>query len=330
MRTRGCWLIFLFLLALSFSVVVSGAPRTVQEIPVYAGAVRDQAAEAEILEQYEEFTDGSRYRSRTVRVYKAKALIDQVCKFYIDKLGAKPGASWEDPSDLEPGRASAVRYELGFYDDSIFQDQHEYDVLLWDGKWVRSACEKRPQWEKGRWLNQVWFEWRIMLHNGDLATYTVLLEDEGFDSSKKIDFQSTRIGIVEEVEKSEEAMDEEWDEEMDRQVEEKARQLAKNPPTEKTLGVPFYPGWIFSPEISAGMSLSDDFQIYVFFSNDTSDKVVDFYRQRLNTEPSSSEWGYLFALKGQLPIPDEGLSIQQNQLFVDFPPTMISVQKITR
>lgn len=92
-------------------------------------------------------------------------------------------------------------------------------------KWIRTAFEKRPQWEKGAWLCQAWFEWNIMQDNGDLATYTVLLMDEGYDWRKKVDFKATQIRIEILVTKSEEALEEEWGSAMDEELEEKARQL---------------------------------------------------------------------------------------------------------
>ena len=329
MRIRWFWFALLFLLLISFSLAVAGAPRSEKEIPLYPGAARDQAAEKEVLEMHAEYMSENR-RSHTVRAYKVKTIIDDVCKFYIDKLGAKPGAPLDDPYALEPGEVYSPWYELDFYGARIFEDQYEHDTLIQDGKWIRSAFEKRSQWKKGAWLCQAWFEWNIMLDNGDLATYTVVLMDEGYDWRKKVDFKTTQIRIEILVTKSEEALVEEWGSAMDEAMEEKARRFAKNPPTEKMLGIPLYPGAVFNPEISAGLSLDDDYHCYVFFSNDSPAKVAAFYQQRLNKEPSSSEGGYLFALKGKLPIPQEGLAIQPNMLFVGLPQTMISVQKEMR
>ena len=291
--------------------------------------MRDQAAEKEILSQDSEY--GVEFqknrRSYTVKVYTAKTIIDEVCKFYINKLSAKPGTPVEDPASIKPGAFYPPWYELDFYGPEIFEDQYERNTLIQDGKWVKSAFAKRPQWKKGAWLCQAWFEWNIALNNGDLATYSVLLEDVGYDSRKKVDFLSTRIRIEILVAKSEEALEEEEDEAMDEAIAAKARQLAKNPPTAQTLGVPIYPGAVFNPEISAGMSLDEDYQYYVYLSNDPPAKVVAFYEQRLGKKASSYEGGYLFALKGKLPVPDEGLAIQPNVLFSGPAKTVITVQK---
>lgn len=328
MRNRRLWLISSLLLLFSFSVLAAGPPRSEKEIPVYPGAVRDQAAEKELLSQRSGYDPEIQktWRSYTVRVYTVKTIIDEVCKFYINKLGAKPGSRLEDPSSLKPGMVYSPWYELGFYWPEIFEDQYEGDTLFYDGKWVKSAFAKRPQWKKGAWLCSAWFEWNIALNNGDLAQYSVLLDDVGYDSRKKVDFMSTRIRIEILVTKSEAALEEEEDAAMDEAIAAKARQLAKNPPTAQTLGVPIYPGAVFNPEISAGMSLND-YQYYVYLSNDPPAKVVAFYEQRLGKKASSFDGGYLFALKGKLPVPDEGLTIEPNKFFDGPAKTVITVQK---
>jgi hypothetical protein len=332
LKLRRIWTICTVGLILSlsfFTIKAAGPPRSEKEIPVYPGAVRDQAAEKELLSQNSEYDPEIQktWRSYTVRVYTVKTVIDEVCNFYINKLGAKPGSPLEDPSSLKPGAVYSPWYELGFYGPRIFEDQYEGNILIHDGKWVKSAFAKRPQWQKGAWLCQAWFGWNITLNNGDLARYSVLLEDVGYDSHKKIDFKTTRIRIEIMVSKSEAALEEEEDEAMDEAVAAKARQLAKNPPTSQTLGVPLYPGAVFNPEISAGMSLDDDYQYYVYLSNDPPAKVVAFYEQQLGEKADSNEGGYIIALKGKLPVPDEGLTIQPNMLFGGTAKTVITVQK---
>lgn len=325
---RGHWFRLSFiLLLLSLPLLIGAAPLNEKDIPVYPGAVRDQAAEEELRRDYEEF-NYDHWELKSIRVYKVKALIDDVCRYYIDQLKAKPGQLVHDPYDLSPGEVDGPWYDVGFWHETIFETQYEYDTLLNDGEWVKAAFAKRPQWEKGSWLCTASFEWNAGLPNGDVARYFVLLEDEGFDSRKKVDYRSTRIRIEVQVSPSLEAIEEEEDWLMDQAFAAKAEQFRKNPPTEKLLGVPLYPGAVFSPELSAGMSLSEEYHIYVYFSNDPLDQIVDFYRKRLGKEPhSSGDLGYMFALKGSLPIPEEGLAIQPNMLF-DVPfQSMISIMK---
>ncbi|NLW45850.1 MAG: hypothetical protein GXY86_00700 [Firmicutes bacterium] len=315
----------------SLIITAAGVPRSEKEIPIYPGAVRDTNAEKEILNLNSEYDleYQNTQRSFTIRAYTTKTIIDEVCRFYINQLKAKPGVPVDDPYSLKPGAVYPPWYELNFYEAEIFEDQHERDMLIRDGKWIRSAFAKRPQWQKGVWLRQACFEWNIVLNNGDLARYSVSLEDVGYDSQKKVDFKSTRINIEILVTKSEAALDEEEDEAMDEDVAAKTRQLTKNPPTPQSLGIPIYPGAVFNPEISAGMSLDDDYQCFVYLSNDPPAKVVAFYEQRLGKKADSNEGGYLIALKGKLPVPEEGLAIQPNLLFGGTAKTVITVQKKT-
>lgn len=310
---KGYWSRFSFLLMLFLIPVQAGAaPLNEKEIPVYPGAVRDQAAEEERRQFYEEGPRYDHWRLETVRVYTVKKLVDDVCRYYIDQLGAEPGGTVDDPYDLFPGEVDGPWYGVGFWHETIFETQYEYDTLLNDGEWVADAFSKRPQWKKGSWLNGASFEWNAGLPNGDVARYVVYVEDEGFDSRKRVDYRSTRIRIEVLVSPSLEAIEEEEDWAMDLAVAAKTEQFRKNPPTEKFLGVPIYPGAVFSPELTAGMSLGDEHHIYVYFSNDPLEKVADFYRKRLGKEPvfAGEEFGYMFPLKGSLPLPDEGLTVQ--------------------
>lgn len=331
MKIRLIWFAILILL-LSSWLMAAGAPLSEKDIPIYPGTVRNTAAEKELLSQNSEYDEEiqNTCRSNTIKLYTTKAQINEVCKFYIDKLSAKPGAPVVDPGHLKPGAVIPPWFELGYYEPDIFENQYERDTLIHDGKWVRSIFAKRPQWKKDAWLSSAWFEWNVLLNNGDMAQYTVSVEDEGFDARKKLDFNATRITIQILVTKSEASMEEDEDEEMDEAVAQKARQLAKNPPTEKSLGIPFYPGSVFNPEHSAGMSLDDEYQYYIYLSNDPPAKVLAFYEQHLEKKASTSNAGYLITLKGKLPVPDEGLAIQPNTMFGGKAKTVITVQKQVR
>jgi len=335
MRVRWIGVTVLLLLSITSALLAADVPRSFKEIPLYAGAVRDPETEEHF---FGNLTDANpeNVRSHEQKVYRVNAIIDDVFKFYIAKLGATYRDYYTDFEDyeeflelfeygeLEPGSILEPRYSLDFYADDFFEDEYEYDMLIKDGKWLRHAFEGRPQWEKGRWLAGAGVEWLVCLDNGDLATFNVGLLDVGYDSINKIDYRSTWIVLDVLIEKSEEAMGEEWDLAMG----DRAQQFSQAPPTEAYLGIPFYPGWIFDPEISASMSMNDDYHYYVFFSNDTPAKVAEFYQQRLNQKPSTGGGFYMFALKGKLPIPDEGLVIQPNTGFKGKPQTIITVQKM--
>ncbi|NLY90290.1 MAG: hypothetical protein GX081_01605, partial [Firmicutes bacterium] len=100
---KGDWSRFSFFLMLFFlPMLIGAAPLNEEKIPVYPGAVRDQAAE----EERRQFYEGPRYdhwELETVRIYTVKALVDDVCRFYIDQLKPKQGWPMKDPYDLAPG-----------------------------------------------------------------------------------------------------------------------------------------------------------------------------------------------------------------------------------
>lgn len=149
MQKRRLWFISSLLFLFSFSVLAAGPPRSEKEIPVYPGAVRDQAAEKEVLSQNSEYNMKIQtQRSYSVRVYTAKTIIDEVCKFYINKLSAKPGTPVEDPASIKPGAFYPPWYELDFYGPEIFEDQYERDTLIQDGKWINLLSPNGPNGKK--------------------------------------------------------------------------------------------------------------------------------------------------------------------------------------
>lgn len=322
-QLKICFAVKVFLVAtlvlfVCFTPTMASAP-DMGDIPLYKGAIRNRVAEEEILE----YAWGpENQRSYEVRVYEVEALIDDVCRFYIDTLGAT-----EDlPDGIEYDEPYPAWYDLSFYNESIFKNRYEHSDLIHDGAWTKAAFEKRPQWKQGKWLSDVWFEWREELENGDLATYLIGVIDLGYDSRRKVDFRSTQIRFDITVTASADNWDDEQDWKMDRDIDEIIRNFAQNPPTEAELGIPFYPGWVFGAEISAGMSLGD-YHYFVFFSADSMEQVAAFYRKHLGREPAIFGDSYLFALKGNHPLPEEGLSIELNRSFVEYPGTVITIQK---
>lgn len=317
------------ILLLTISAQAAFVPKNEKEIPLYPGAIRDQAAEKEMLRQDTEYAEDiiKTWRSNTVKVYTVKAVVNDVANFYIQKLGAKEGMP-ENPGSLKPGSIISPWYDLSFYEPGFFDDQYDdKDKLTYDGKWVKSVFIKRKQWRNNEWLNTMRFEWNIVLNNGDMAQYSVLVEDEGYDALKRVIYNTTRITIRILVTKSEEALTNEEDQATDRDTAQLAHQLAKTPPTAKVLGVPIYPGSVFDPENSAGMSLDMDSRCYIYLAVDPPAKVLAFYEQQLGKKALANEGGYIIALRGQLPIPDEALTIQPNTMFGGKAKTVITVQK---
>lgn len=316
----------LLLLVLSAPVVAVALPGRLEEIPIFPGAIRDEDVEQDYLD-YMYFSDDVIFHE--VQVYKVETMIDDVARFYLDYLQPKLGWPKEDAEDLEPGEVVGPWYEPNFYDPQIFKHHYEYDTLIQDGKWVRTAFEGRPQWENGKWLSNMDFQWVTRDEDGNLITHLIVVEDAGYDWRERIDYKSTVLLLETTVVQGDLMWDDDWDDDWEWDGDlswDMEDAIDLEIPTEKSLGIPFYPGMVFNMELSQGMSI-EDYCYYVFFSHDSLKQVADFYEKQLGKKPLVTDDDYLFALRGSLPIPNDGLAIQPNGFFTGLPQTMITIQK---
>ncbi len=335
-------IIFVSLLFLAIAIIISSrilfaqqVPKAEKEIPIFPGAERDLKAESEMKEQNPNL-------SGVNKVYKTEASVEEVFAFYLKAIGGKEGESNEDPWGLQPGAVSKVWYELTFWKDQDFKDI-VYDTSL-SGQWMKlkqNLEKNRKPYKPGMWIRFAHFYWAKKESNIVVTAFRVGFEDTtflwGIDESAPTDNRktTTRIEIEAITEKSREAAEEEMreerEEEMDRAVEELAKSLKNNPPTEKDLGVPIYPGAKFDADSTAGMSAGNDYMMYVYLSDDPPSKVEAFYEQQLKIKPfSAGENHYMFPLKGKLPIPEEGLSVEPNTMFGGSAKTVIVIQKMVQ
>lgn len=124
-------------------------------------------------------------------------------------------------------------------------------------------------------------------------------------------------------------MREETEAQMDQKVEELAKSLKSKPPTAKDLGAPLYPGAKFDADASAGMSAGNDYAMYLYLTTDPPSKVAAFYEQQLKVKAGVQGDKYMIPLKGKLPIPEEGISIEPNTMFGGSAKTVITIRKMT-
>lgn len=329
MNSKKMMTLILSLLILGVTGYAAGAPGNQGEIPLMSGAVQDKAFEEELQQQFTgEFVDGS-LRNESVKGYAVKANIEDVVLFYVQKLGAREDMPQTDYREvLKPGQVSAVWFEKQYYEPSEFTDQKEYDTVIYPGKWVLATLQSNRKAENGQWVKSVNFGWCKKEANSDFTQFNVVLDDAGFDFEIRKYQVKTSISIITQTFKSETAMEEEVDQEIDRKTEAKKKQLMSKPPTEQDLGVPIYPGAIFNLDATAGMSIDNDQVIYIFMSNDPPAKVVGFYEVKLSKKATATDKdSYLIPLKGQMPIPDEGIAIQSNTMFGGSAKTVISIAK---
>lgn len=100
-------------------------------------------------------------------------------------------------------------------------------------------------------------------------------------------------------------------------------------PTEAQLGAPVYPGAVYQPEISGGMSQGESYY-WVFVTSDAASKVAAFYKAKTGIAATEVEGSFMFTIKkGSNPyFPDHGLVIEPNKQLTAGPPkTAITFNK---
>ena len=311
-------------------ILVAQVPKSEKEIPIYSGAARDTDRESELRNQMSWDMDQS-LRNATLKVYKIGASAEDVFNFYLQKIGGKEGMMDMDPMGIKLGTVSQVWYEVEYYKDEEFTDYYIEHDIMHHGTWMKQKLtENRKPHKPGKWIVEAKFNWYKKENNNDLTTFYVIIHDESFDLFEGKKYKtSTEIQIQVTTSKSEQAMREESEEKMEEQTTELSKTLKNKPPTEKELGVPVYPGATFDADATAGMSAGNDYAIYLFLTTDLPSKVVAFYEQKLKIKGVETVKGhYMIPLKGKLPLPEEGISIEPNTMFGGNAKTVISIQKM--
>jgi len=303
------------LFAVTGALFAAPTPKSEKEIPIIGGAMRDTAAEAELKEQAGEYQDPS-LRSAVVKVYKTSASPEEVLNYYIQKIGGKEGAPWDgDPAKLAKDGTSPVSYELYYYSEEDLTDW-TYEGQRHPGKWVKDTLTKnRKPLKPGMWIKEAKFFWSARNPDGGMTDFCLDILDIGFGSRVETlqDYQSKKyktgtgievyVEVYVSVSQSEEAMREESWEQTEEETAARTKTLKGKPPTEKDLGVPVYSGASFNAEASAGMSLGDDYAIYIYLSGDQPEKVAAFYEQKLNIKAEKLGDRYMIPIKGNLQFP---------------------------
>lgn len=283
-------------------------PIKVEQIPVYAGAVRQADREAE-ESSYEE--------AITVRVYRVSAAVEDVVRFYQQRLSAREVRAEEDreqayADNVRVGQVSPVVFQVDPVDLSpdAWADQAEGS-----GRTAQQyAAAVRAAYAKGRtpfrpdtWLLGAYFEWasresedrgtNLSLQVQDVSDVGIL--DPSYHNVVELTIWLRpwgELGWVAEEEEEEPAL---------------AMPLAA--PSEAELGVPLYPGAQFNGALSGELSASDEeANYYVYRSTDAVATVVSFYRQRTGKQGIENEGGVLIAVRGQGLFPDLAVTVQPN------------------
>jgi hypothetical protein len=324
-------LLLVVLLINSGMLISAGTPKSESEIPVFSGATRDMKVEKERTEQMSWEGDKS-LRSAILKIYITSASPEEVFSFYQRAIGGKEGSYDGNPLEIAPGNTTPVYYELEYYDERDFDDamyDTDYGISKHLGTWRKQTLTKnRKPYKAGQWIKAVNFSWGKKEVNNDETSFYLIISDISFDVVPGQYKPTTEIEVQVTTSKSEQTMRDERDEEMDRETEQMSRTLSSKPPTEKDLGAPIYPGAKFDAESSAGMSAGNDYAMYIYLTADSPAKVVSFYEQKLKIKAGSTGGDhYMIPLKGELPIPDEGISIEPNTMFGGSAKTVITIQK---
>jgi hypothetical protein len=325
--TRTLILLISLIISASRFLYPGVVPKSEKEVPLPAGSNRDPEKETASRSQMG-WENNPAVRTAVLKVYKTKISPEDAFNFYLQKIGGEEGSMDFDPAELKPGSASIVKYEAECYTDDDFTD-YEDQGGEHSGKWRKQMLAgNRKGLKSGKWLKAARFNWFYREKNNDITTLYVIISDEGFDATPGKYETLTSIEIQSTTEKSGEAMSRESDAQMDRQIAETAKSLRSKPPTPKDLGVPVYPGARFDADATAGMSAGNDYMMYIYLAADGSSKVVEFYEKQLKKKAvQPAEGKYMISLKGNSPIPEEGISIEPNTMFPGSAKTVITILK---
>jgi hypothetical protein len=279
------------------------APTKLEQIPIFAGASRNADREAEETSPTEApgvYGDRA-LLSSTVRVYHVAAPLEEVARFYQQRLAAQeiaPDADWDqiDPENVAVGRVSPVLCAFEPVDMSGADDPAA----------LRAAYAKaRQPFRAGQWLAGADCRWISRESATGLTELSVELQDmEAFEITTPDYHHETEIIIWVRTWGAPGAVAEE---------EEPQHVTPMAAPTEAQLGVPLYPGARFDGTISAGMSAGDDTGVYyVFASADPVAKIAAFYEQRTGKKGMVNENGVMIVVQGEGLFPDLGVTIQPN------------------
>lgn len=312
MSLRPLPLLAAALLALP-ALASSPAPLHEALVPQYPGAKPTSTVRPDGSDDAEGEAGMPNVKARSVRAFTVEAPVEEVVRFYLKRLDTLPGRNeGQDPQELKPGTASRVDAGLNFHDPQDDDDGAGHVLVTAGRKWdVLKAC--RPAWGPRQWVNDANFSWAVKQKDGSVSTFWLNVEDAGIAERWRSCAKRTRIIVGAEHTKSPERMEEEEEQADQAQLEAAMKAVAKAP-TEKELGVPLYPGARYDVRNSAGMSLGEQ-RAFIFVSDDAPEKVLRFYEQKLGKKAGGdAQYGWMFALEGSLPVPQEGLTVQKNML----------------
>ena len=305
--------------------LVAQAPTRLDQIPVYPGAARQPEREAELALPGEE---------EGVRVYRVQAGVEDIVRFYQQRLSAREIHAEEDrqqayADNVAVGRVSPVLFMVDSVDLSTVTGPDEWEG---GGRTAEQLAAMRAAYARARtpfrpdtWLLGAYFEWAVReaeyrgtdLSLGVQDVTDVAITDPSYHNVTELTIYLRSYGDPDAY------VEQEWEEEEFPLAE------PMEEPSEAELGVPLYPGAQFDGSLSGQMSASDEeANYYVYGSTDALAAVAGFYRQRTGKQGIENEGGVMIAIEGSGFFPDLGVTIQPNVGTLPAPmKTMITVRK---
>lgn len=280
-------------------------PKSLDQVPLYPGATRQPVREAEEADQ-----------PGTVRVYRVNAGIEDVVRFYQQRLQSREITSdavreraAAEPERLAVGQTTGVWLDLVSVDltpsalaEAAGGDRSPEQLAAA----MRAAYSRaRQPFHPGVWLESADLSWQSRSSATQWQEFNIGIEDvEAWELLEPSYHNETEIVIK--VQPQGETVAE-------AEPEEPAPATPLKAPSEAELGVPLYPGARFEGRMSAELSRSDEeANYYVYASSDAPELVTRFYESRTGKKGLTNEGGVLFVVRGEGLFPDLGVTIQPN------------------
>lgn len=284
------------------------APTKIDQIPLYPGATR--AREAEQTDAAQRLYMVGEYE----RAYTVPAAIEEVVRFYRERLGAREMRSDADleqmdrtRDNLKPGSASPVWLEIQLRDMNDLESWSDVLPPVTPERVRQALVRRRPPYRPGEWVHTATFSWvqRVGEHEQELKVW---LTDSNADELFEAAYRPVTFMRFSRGETAAEAAAAE------RLAEEAAREDEPRRVQSEEPGVALYPGARFDPEMSGQLSSGDDATYFVYTTADDPAMVLSFYERRTGRKAAGhGEGGSIIVLRGAAPWPDLGVVVEPNR-----------------
>ena len=287
-------------------------PQTLDQIPVHPGAVPDRATEA----------DAEHQPGRTFRAYRVPLAVDEVVKFYKQRLGAREVTQREAEAlsdefgqpKVAVGATSPVLLQVEAHDFAgEMSEVTRQDPAAGGRRLAALFTRRRPPYRPSVWLRWGNFTWMRRDNATGTTSFEVSVSDAGHSDldAGTLD-NTTTIQIV---------IDQQSETKVDPDAEpaDLAPRAALAEPRSSELGVPKYPGSAFDARMSGDMS-TDAERYFVYTTADPPERVAAFFERHATKRPEHSVDSWLFS--------DLDLTIQPNAgMYAPTVKTVITVRK---